>query len=75
MFFDIHSHILPNVDDGAKTIEDSLELLKLLKEQGVTAVLATPHFYPQDDNLSEFIEKCAKAFDSLNNEAKKNGYQ
>lgn len=72
MFFDIHSHILPNVDDGAKTIEDSLELLKLLKEQGVTAVLATPHFYPQDDNLSEFTEKCAKAFDSLNNEAKKN---
>ena len=72
MFFDIHSHILPAIDDGAKTIEESLELLKILKEQGVTAVLATPHFYPQDDNLIEFAEKCNNAFDSLNKETQKN---
>ena len=69
MFFDIHSHILPAVDDGAKTLEESLELLKALKEQGVTAVLATPHFYPQEDNLIEFTQKCDKAFDLLNIEA------
>ena len=34
--FDMHSHILPGIDDGAKTVEDSLELLSCLKNQGVT---------------------------------------
>ena len=29
--FDMHSHILPGIDDGAKTVEDSLELLSVLK--------------------------------------------
>lgn len=41
---DIHSHILPSIDDGAKTLEDSLEIIKELVSQGVTDIIATPHY-------------------------------
>ena len=40
---DIHSHILPGLDDGAKTIEDALEMLRLAAESGTTDIVATPH--------------------------------
>lgn len=44
MFTDIHTHILFNVDDGAKTKEESLEMLKQEKKLGVTDVILTPHY-------------------------------
>ncbi len=65
-FLDIHSHILPDVDDGAQDIETSIELLEMSKEQGVTAVVATPHFYPDTDNAEEFAERINLAYDKLN---------
>src|SRR5699024_11208720 len=40
---DIHSHILPGVDDGAKTEADSLDMAREAVRQGVTAIIATPH--------------------------------
>lgn len=42
---DIHCHILPDVDDGAKSFENSLDLAKQAVEQGITTVVATPHHY------------------------------
>lgn len=60
--FDIHSHILPGVDDGAKTVEESLSILESMYSQGITDVVATPHFYPHDDNLEDYNEKIQKAF-------------
>ena len=44
---DIHSHLLYGVDDGAKTIEDSLQLAKELEKLGFTAVCATSHYLKQ----------------------------
>ncbi len=41
---DLHSHILPGVDDGAKTLSDSLSMIKYASEIGVTHIVATPHF-------------------------------
>ena len=41
--FDIHSHVLPNLDDGAAVIQDSLEMLKSAHRIGVRAIVATPH--------------------------------
>jgi protein-tyrosine phosphatase len=41
---DLHSHFLPGIDDGAKTIEDSVNILNELASQGVTDVVATPHY-------------------------------
>ncbi|MBA0884761.1 tyrosine-protein phosphatase [Flavobacterium undicola] len=40
---DIHSHLLPGIDDGAKTFEDSLRLTKALQNIGITQIITTPH--------------------------------
>ncbi len=40
---DIHSHILWGLDDGAETLDDSVEMLKLAVEGGTTEIVATPH--------------------------------
>lgn len=40
---DLHTHILPGVDDGAATMEDSLEMARTASADGITAVAATPH--------------------------------
>ncbi len=63
--FDIHSHILPAVDDGAQNIEESLAILEMMKAQGINYVMATPHFYPHEDNLNEYKEKTTRAFEEL----------
>ena len=47
---DIHNHLLPGIDDGAANVEDSIGLLKLYKEMGISNFIATPHvmndYYP-----------------------------
>jgi protein-tyrosine phosphatase len=40
---DIHSHILPGLDDGAQTIEESVEMLEIAAASGTTDIVATPH--------------------------------
>lgn len=73
MFFDIHSHILPSVDDGAADLTESLALLREMQSQGITAVIATPHFYPTEDNLNDFSEITRHAFALLRGETEKSG--
>lgn len=49
-FIDIHNHILPGIDDGAKNVEESIELIKGFGEFGVSNFICTPHimenYYP-----------------------------
>ena len=40
---DIHCHILPGIDDGAKTIEDSIDMAKEAVREGIHTIIATPH--------------------------------
>jgi protein-tyrosine phosphatase len=47
LMVDIHSHILPGVDDGARTMEESVEMLKLAAASGTTDLVATPHANPR----------------------------
>lgn len=58
---DFHSHILPGIDDGSRSVEESLALLQMEAEQGIRHVVATPHFYPQRDNPERFLQRRAKA--------------
>ncbi len=64
-FADIHTHILPGVDDGAKTLEDAIALLEQEKENGVSSVVLTPHFYPAVHSFDEHYAKCKEAFETL----------
>lgn len=40
---DLHSHILPEQDDGAQSLRDSVEMARMAVESGVTVMVATPH--------------------------------
>lgn len=43
-YIDIHSHILPDMDDGACNIEDSMEMLRIAKSEGISGIIVTPHY-------------------------------
>lgn len=58
---DFHSHILPGIDDGSQTVEESIALLQEEARQGVTHVIATPHFYPQLDTPERFLKRREEA--------------
>ena len=66
--FDIHSHILFGVDDGPKTIEESISLIKKMQNEGITKILATPHFYPQDTDLADYLKIINNNFKTLKND-------
>lgn len=45
-YIDIHSHILPGVDDGSKSLEMSLDMLRMAVQDGITHIILTPHNKP-----------------------------
>lgn len=63
---DIHSHILPSIDDGAKSQEDSIAMAKAALEEGITTIVATPHHRNgQFDNEGESILKWVELLTAL----------
>lgn len=68
---DFHSHILPGMDDGSASLEESIALLRMVAEQGIDHVVATPHFYPQYDTPEHFLRKRAEAEAALREEMRK----
>ena len=54
---DFHSHILPGVDDGSDSPEQSVAMLKEEAKQGIRCVIATPHFYPQRESVESFLKR------------------
>ena len=63
--YDMHSHILPALDDGAETVEDSLALIDCLKQQGIANICLTPHFYTHEMGVDDFLRKRDAAFESF----------
>lgn len=70
MMIDLHSHILPGLDDGAKTVEDSLYLTSSMKSWGFERIYCTPHINALYRNTPDTIKD---AFDELNNALKETG--
>lgn len=68
---DMHSHILPEMDDGSDSLETSLKMLEMLHSQGVTQVAATPHFYATKDDPEAFLRRRQESLKSLSWDDKK----
>ena len=66
---DMHSHILPGIDDGAKNIDQSIELIEGLQEIGFSHVLCTPHV--MSDFYRNSTETIKEKLDVLRNEIDK----
>ncbi len=60
----MHSHILPGMDDGCKTVEQSVQALRLSYRQGVRWLFATPHYYPIE-SVDAFLDRRQKAWEQL----------
>ncbi len=62
---DFHTHILPKIDDGAQSLEESLAVLSELEKQGVKTVILTPHYYGRKKSVEQFLEKRERKYDQL----------
>ncbi len=62
---DFHSHILPGIDDGSASVEESIAMLRMEAAQGIQRVVATPHFYAHHDTLERFLVRRQEAEDQL----------
>ena len=49
---DMHCHVMPGVDDGARDMETSLEMLRIAEKSGITHMILTPHHKPAHHNVS-----------------------
>lgn len=64
-FIDIHSHILPDVDDGARDFEESLLIMNKIREAGGKGIVLTPHV-ATEGNETKLLDKVENQFETLN---------
>ena len=60
---DIHSHLIPEVDDGSQSLEESLSLLKQAEQDGITELITTPHFMKNGEfriKASELVQRLSE---------------
>lgn len=65
---DIHTHILPSVDDGSKSVQMSVSMLRREAKQGISDVVLTPHFYAHRQSPESFFRHRARAMEKLQQE-------
>ncbi len=62
---DIHCHVLPQMDDGSRSVEESLAMLEAMAAQGIGCVVATPHFYAGENSPERFLARRAASRERL----------
>ncbi|MBI3512395.1 MAG: capsular biosynthesis protein [Bacteroidetes bacterium] len=70
---DMHSHFIPGIDDGAKTMKDSIEMLRAMEELGYTKVITTPHV--MSDFFRNSQEIISTGLEQVQNAAVKEGLE
>lgn len=65
MMIDFHTHILPGMDDGSRSIEESLAMLQAEGDVGIERVVFTPHFYASQNSPKEFLRRRQESWSSL----------
>lgn len=68
-YVDVHSHILPEVDDGSGSMDDTVQMLKTAISQGIRCIIATPHYVAGADNAS--VERLQNVREQVQAEALK----
>lgn len=65
--FDIHCHILPGIDDGSSSMEETLEMVRMAEEQGIGRFIVTPHFSRQflNDNPKMILQLCQEVQENI----------
>lgn len=61
LYYDLHTHILPGIDDGAKTPEEAMMLIESLRNQGINHICFTPHFYTHKEDIEAFLSRREEA--------------
>lgn len=65
-YIDIHSHIIPGVDDGAENFEESMDMIETAYQEGIRVMIATPHYgkwnpdYNKEYAIGRFRELCSR---------------
>lgn len=62
---DFHTHILPGLDDGSKSVQESLEMLRMERRQGIDTVVLTPHYYSRQNSPGAFLRRRQLAWERL----------
>ena len=52
---DLHSHLIPNIDDGSQSVDQSISMIKQLMDLGYKKLITTPHIHPNYPNTSQII--------------------
>ena len=61
---DFHGHFLPGMDDGSRSVAESLKMLQLAGEQGIGKMFATPHYYP-NETVDSFLVRRQQSWQKL----------
>ena len=67
---DLHTHILPAMDDGSRDVDESIAMLRAEKAAGVTCIAVTPHFYPHREDPERFLDRRARRIEKLLSDAR-----
>ncbi len=62
---DLHTHILPKMDDGSASVEESIKILTQMRKTGITTVVATPHFDMRREGINSFLERREESYQTM----------
>ena len=64
VWYDLHCHFLPGIDDGCRTADESVRLMEYSRQRGIAGMIATPHYYPKE-SIDRFLERRQEAAGKL----------